>query len=413
MPKAEHKVRKHHPFSPSKLQILEACPKFKGLEGSNEAAERGTMMHEASETLDFSKLNQEETEAVHDYLDFIAACKDQLPGCEELTEIRVAVDSWETTAGFLDKALISEDKTVAWVIDLKTGYGDIEDADNNLQGMAYGIGIRRLYPTVQTVKVSFYMPRQARKESTHEFTAVELDSEYARIVAIVKRAKRARYSKGFDMAVPHTSVCRFCAHYTKCPKVAGLVTEVSKHMPIRVFSVEEMATCDDPEKLGQIMDMFKFLDEFSKPVKSRILAIAKSGGEVKGYSLTCIAEREVVDEAKVVELVKQELVEGLGVPEDKAGELVSGCYSFSLPAAESVISDQAPKGAKMAAKGNFREKLRASGAVLDSTPKVFLKRSAKADPLPAITFGAGGAPFGLPLQDAPSSEGANGKLYFD
>lgn len=416
---AAHKARKHHPFSPSKLQILEACPRFRGTEGTNEAAERGTLMHEASETLDFSKLTREEAGAVHAYLDFIAASKDALPGCVELTEIRVAIDPQETTAGFLDKVLISADETEAHVIDLKTGFGDIEDADNNLQGMAYSIGVRRKYPKLRKVKVSFYMPRQAKQESTHEFTSEELDAAYARIVMVVKRAKRAKFTKGFEMAVPHTGVCRFCAFFDgdngtkpRCPKAGNLVTRATKHMPIEVPTLEEMTTSDDPIVLGKVMDFFKFLEEWQKPIKSRILSIARNGGEVNGYSVSCIPEREVVDEPKVVELVREELTVKLGLTPEQAENALSGCYTFSLSAAESVVSDAAPKGAKKQAKEELRDKFREAGAVQDSTPKVFLKRAAKFE-CPANLAFQSGFSSAAPLKDAPASEGAGGKMYLD
>lgn len=415
MATAQHKARKHHPFSPSKLGVYEACPKFKGLEGTNEAAERGTLMHEASETLDFTKLTEEESEAVHDYLAFIADAKDAMPGCTELTEIQVSIDDMDTTSGFLDKVLLSADMTFAHVIDLKTGYGDIEDADSNLQGLAYAIGVRRRHPTVRRVKVSFFMPRQARSESTAEFTAEELDAAYARIVAVVRKAKRAKYSKGFEMAVPHTGTCRFCEHLVKnrCQKAAGIVSQVGKHMPIQVFSIEEMTTATDPVKLGQILDLLKFIDEVSKPIKARITEMVKMGHTVQGYGLSCISEREVVD-AKLVEKIAVEEMTALGDLDPEA--TLDTCRKLSLSAVESELSNLAPKGAKQKAKELFRERILESGAVVKSTPKVFLKRDAKAEPLPDFMFKTGGEfTGGLPsLTTAIDSaeSGSNGKMYF-
>jgi len=411
----KHKARAHHPFSPSKLQILEACPKFMGTEGTNEAAERGTLMHESSENLDFSKLTREESDAVRAYLHFISEAKEAMPGCIELTEIRVSIDPEETTAGFLDKVLISADETEAHVIDLKTGFGEIEDADNNLQGMAYSIGVMRRYPKLRRVKVSFYMPRQAKKESTHEFSAEDLDQSYARIVVIVRRAKRAKFTPGFEMAVPNTGVCRFCAHFdgqngrkTRCPKAAALVTRATKHMPIEVPTIEEMTTSDDPVVLGKVMDFFKFLDEWQKPIKSRILSMARNGCEVHGYAVSCIPEREILDPRKVHDLAVEEL-KALGKVGEEADMEVAGAYTLSLSAVESVISDAAPKGAKKQAKEDFRSKLRESGAIQDSTPKVFLKRASKFECPANLAFQPGGG--ALPISQAPTETGKDGKDY--
>lgn len=374
----EHTTRKHHPYSPSKLQYFEACPKFSSSEGSNEAAERGSMMHEASETLDFSKLTQSEADAVRAYLGFIDEAKAELgEGVVDLIEIKVAVDDLDTTTGFLDRALLSADGLFAHVIDLKTGYGDIEHASNNLQGLAYALGIRRRYPTVRTIKVSFVTPRQATFSSTHEFTADQLDAEYRRIVQVVKNAKRAKRSKGFDMARPSTATCRFCSHYlTKCTKSAGVLTTVGKHVPVSFIDPETMMTTDDPAELSRVLDLLKFLDEFQKPIKNRITAMAMQGVEIPGYSLVTVAEREVVSEEAALTALTAELI-AKGVSDDDIGPTLKKAYSFKLSAAERVVSDLAARGEKRNAIAAFRDRLREAGAVMDSTPKVFLKRELK------------------------------------
>ena len=51
---------KHAKHSPSSLGYKEICPAFRGRSGTNPAAEEGTLMHEALEKDDFSKLNEEQ-----------------------------------------------------------------------------------------------------------------------------------------------------------------------------------------------------------------------------------------------------------------------------------------------------------------------------------------------------------------
>lgn len=395
--------------------MAEACPKFKGIDKENEASKRGTAMHQASETFDYAGLTREETNAVHSYLDYIDTAKAEMPGCTELVEVRVSIDPQETTAGFLDRALISADETEAHVIDLKTGFGAVEDANNNLQGMAYAIGIRRLYPTLRRIRVSFVMPRQATFKSVHDFTAEQLDDCYTRIVAIVRKAKRAKYSAGFDLASPHTGVCRFCAHSNRCPKAAKPLSEFSKHQPIRVFTLEEMMAVDDPKTMGQVLDFIKFLDEVTKPAKDRITEIVKSGGEVEGYSLSCISEREIVDPDAVAQLGMGALM-AQGLDAAKAEETVKDCYTLSLTALDSALSDAAPRGFKVKAKAAMKVAMREAGAITDATPKVFLKRSKDREALPTVTFNRSGGLFdsqNIPAAAAPMSIGTNGKNYMD
>ena len=53
-------MAKHARHSPSSLGYKEICPAFYGKSGTNAAAEEGTLMHEALETDDYSKLNEEQ-----------------------------------------------------------------------------------------------------------------------------------------------------------------------------------------------------------------------------------------------------------------------------------------------------------------------------------------------------------------
>lgn len=372
-----HAQRAHHPYSPSGLQLKESCPKFVSVEGENEASIRGTAQHEATETLDLSKLTQDERYAVNHCLAVLEEARDSMPGCTELMEIRVSVDDLDTSSGFLDRALISADGKYAQVLDWKFGFGDIERAGNNLQGMAYAIGIRRLYPTLEHIRVRFITPRQAETETTHEFTAAELDECYRRIRAVVARAKKAKRARNFDMATPATSTCRFCGHLGKCPKAGGLLTEVGKHMPVAFVPPDAMLTAEDPEEIGRILDLLKYLDDFAKPIKNRFTEMAKAGVEIRGYSVASIASREVTNEEACATMVYHELVDKLGKSGEEALELAKGSYRFTLSAAESVLSDAAPRGEKRKVVEDFRNRLREAGAIMDGTPKVFLKRDAK------------------------------------
>jgi hypothetical protein len=374
----EHGERKHHPFSPSKLDYFAACPSFQSTEGTNEAAIRGTMQHEASESLDFSKLTQREADGVRSYLQFIENAKAEMgDDTMEFMEIKVKVDDFDTTSGFLDRALLNKDATKAHIIDLKTGFGDINHASVNLQGCAYAIGFRRRFPTVREIKVSFVTPYQATFESTHTFTADELDEEYRNIVAVVDRAKKAKADGDFAMATPSLATCRFCAHYlTKCDKTTSLMSTVGKHMPVAFIDPETMATTDDPAVMSRVLDLLKFLDEFAKPLKNRITEIAKSGVEIPGYSLVSISEREVISPTEAMNVLEGELL-NLGKSSTEVAELVKGATVFKLSAAESVVSDLCPRGEKKKGIAAFRDRLRESGAIMDASPKVFLKRELK------------------------------------
>ena len=61
-----HSERAHAEFGPSGLKYVKACPGFKGKEGTSEAAEKGTRIHEALEVHDPSALRDEEELGIYE-----------------------------------------------------------------------------------------------------------------------------------------------------------------------------------------------------------------------------------------------------------------------------------------------------------------------------------------------------------
>jgi hypothetical protein len=61
-----HSERAHAEFGPSGLKYVKACPGFKGKEGTSEAAEKGTRIHEALEVHDPSALHDEEEVEIYE-----------------------------------------------------------------------------------------------------------------------------------------------------------------------------------------------------------------------------------------------------------------------------------------------------------------------------------------------------------
>lgn len=375
----EHSERKHAEHSPSALKSYSMCPSFGKRDGTNPAAERGTLMHTASETLDFSGLFEREVDAVREYLMFIEEAKEAMPGCTELTEVQVFIDAHETTFGFLDKALISTDGTHAHIADLKTGVGSVEPAEHNKQGKAYALGLLLKYPKLRTVTVSFFKPFQYPKEDSHTFTVEALRAAYDELVGIIGMAKLAATLPADDwsMAQPHNDLCRFCGKLKDCPKGSGIMSAMGKHLPVAFIDPTVMLTSEEPEELGRIMDLMRYLEDYMKPVRNRITEMAKQGKPPEGYELVSVATREVVNEDAVATALLMELKD-LGLTEEEAFERVRSAYTVRLSTAEGILSDSAAKGKKRAAKAKFGETLLVTGAVSYTAPKTWLKRITKA-----------------------------------
>jgi hypothetical protein len=95
-----------------------------------------------------------------------------------------------TTAGYCDFAAISEDGTRAELVDHKFGRNAVTNADQNLQGIAYMLGLKKRFPGLKTCTVRFIMPH-IDHESEHTFDISNPDSYHLRVRTVVCRAVEA------------------------------------------------------------------------------------------------------------------------------------------------------------------------------------------------------------------------------
>lgn len=193
--------RFHHPYGPSKLQFLEACPAYDSAQGNSAAAETGTRQHTVAETgADDLSLSDEEAAAAAAAMSFVASHKEllkeeaQLSGGEvlDLREVYLPIDNEETTGGTADQILISGDRKRAIMVDFKYGRWAVAEARTNIQGIAYALSIFHAYPTVASVAVHFFQPAVAT-ENNATFYRADVPELLLRIKTIVARAKAAKF----------------------------------------------------------------------------------------------------------------------------------------------------------------------------------------------------------------------------
>src|SRR5688572_2767946 len=253
-------TRKHHIYSPSSLQAREGCAKFTQRQGPvHEMAITGTMQHDMAESqVDDDRLPDYRAQAVAECIRFGEERAKLYPGCRIIKEDYLPIDDellaatetveftikdpdtglecpgyrqevfWYrgTTAGYLDYAIVSADERQAEIIDYKFGNNAVEEASNNAQGIGYALGLRKKFPKLQRIKVTFIMPH-LDYISEHTFTTADFGAMYLRVVTIVRRSIEAHSRPDdFSMATPNTSSCLFCGLVGKCPKVTDFALRV-------------------------------------------------------------------------------------------------------------------------------------------------------------------------------------------
>lgn len=396
--------RLHHPYSPSSLQNLEACPCFQNRDSNNAAAVAGTLAHSVTETgEDDQRLSDDEALRAADCLDFYERQKQLLEdertraalhssvvlaSVIDLCEAYLPVDNCvfhepmlnpasgeiematieATTAGYVDRALINWNRKRAVLLDWKFGAWAVEEAQTNLQAIAYTLGIFKKYPTLEEVKFFFKLP-QLDLVTEATFTRAQIPNLYLRVQTVVERARVAREKvRGDDFlfATPRVPACNFCANLGRCPKVAEFACKVgAKFHPLEIPSDITPTGLKSPEdttlglRLSQVMAVWA--KAFRAQVTERV--IGKGDEPPPGFKIMTRADREIVDTKKFRDVTLKY------VTSDELMALAT--YTFGN--VEDKIKEAAPRGTKKQTLEEYQQALFKSGAVKKGEAYSFLK----------------------------------------
>jgi hypothetical protein len=381
--KTETTEREHHPFSPSTLQYREACPYFEPSKVENAAATAGTLQHVAVDSpLDHAHLSDAQAAAVKDCQAYFNELKSDYPGCQVLIEQYLPIDDYRgkfkdwngeihphlaTTAGYLDRAIVSKDRKSADICDWKFGEWDVEPAENNVQGISYLLGIVRKIPSIDKVTVRFVMPY--RDEITyHTFHRPEFQALHQRIRAIVFRAVEAREKRDFTQATP-CSACIFCANAGRCDALTAMVIRVGqKFSPLQIPEDITPTLVQNSEQSGLGLRLTTVVTAWAQAYRAQKTVQALESGVVPdGYSLVGMSERKIIDPEKLREVCVQ-----FGLTEAE----VNGSARYFITTIDELIRAKAPRGSKDAAIEVISQALLDAGAI-EKTPEVACLRMKK------------------------------------
>jgi len=396
--------RKHHEYSPSTLQSLEACPCYRSRPSTHIRTIIGTISHKVTETReDDNRLDDEDALAVAECLDFYdkrlqlaqairqkeindlnAKAEDVLEGFKfgapeiiELRETYLAVDKIKfsdgvesTTAGYVDRVIIAHTRTYAELFDWKFGMWPVEKAENNLQGMAYVLGLFREYPTLESARFWFKQPNTG--EISHVLITRDMVTEiYLRIQTVVARARVAREliaQNDWSMANPMVPVCNFCDNIGRCQKVLDIALKVGKKFyPLEIPEHITPTMVQDPHNTSLAMRLSAILAVWAKSYRSATTdrVIRRDADCPEGFVLTPHTDRIV----KNVEALRQVALKYISEKEYDA--LLSKEPPFGT--LEDAIKDKAPRGQKNALLKKFQAEIMECGAVSKSDSYTYLR----------------------------------------
>lgn len=359
--------RKHHPFSPSQLQALEACPSYQTVGLYNEKARLGTLQHTAAETgEDNDEFSDEQAAAVSAAILFVNTQRTILEEeaarvnggkILDLSEVYLPVDAEETTGGYADSLLISHDRKRAVLTDFKFGQWAAEPAANNLQGIAYSLGAFFKFPTLEEVDVHFFQPALNVAVNSVNWNREDVPEMLLRVKTVVARAKLARSQGTFQTVNPTVPGCLFCANLAVCPAVMSLVLRVGhKFHAVDVPNDITPSVVLDAKNSTMGMRLSSLVSAWAYAFRSlttdRVLRGAAPVPE--GYIIAQSAgKRKILDAGKFKDAALTYLTK----------EVYDTTVEPQLGKVETAIKDTAPRGMKDNTVKEFKALLLESGAV--------------------------------------------------
>lgn len=382
--------RLHHDYSPSKLQFLEACPGFEGMQSTNAASELGTKIHDAIESGKYEGqgFTDEQIDAIIGCIAYYQAAVAEWPGATLYTEVYLPIDADNTTAGYIDIGIVSADGKHGKIKDWKTGQNAVEPAENNLQGMAYLLGLLFNHaPNLEDCEVEFVMPFQGQGGivDRHTFKRAEFAAMHLRIKTIVARAKVA--TAAFKEAkaagktcdhpslTPNTSTCLFCANLAHCHAVQKVALAVGKkYNPLVVPDSINPSLITNPVTAGRALEFFAVIAALASAYRQEATnkALTDENFMPEGYQIVTSVRRKVEDNLKFAQTLQD-----YGFTQEE----IMQCCEFTLGPAEKVASNKAERGEKKAAVEGLALMLSSNGATTEGAPVSMLKKKKVSAPV--------------------------------
>jgi hypothetical protein len=244
------------------------------------ASEEGTLLHDAMEFDDPSKLETEEQLWAYDTCQAkIQQIIESCPGrFRDLREVKTIIRG--LTYGYADRVIIDLVQKIVHVIDYKFGRGAVDHAEFNLQLHAYGVGMLERFKSYNELRLHLVAPR-IPDFTEAVFRRDLVDVTRSRIENIISEA-----ASPFKQPVGGEH-CAFCTNKPRCPVMNKAVSDVVRgagYLPLPdEFLPEKIVSAEDRAKS---MLLARILPDWCTLVKqNNVSAVLEYGVEIPGFSL--------------------------------------------------------------------------------------------------------------------------------
>ena len=380
----EHNERPHAERSASQLPMLLMCAGYRPNRNSKVhwVTAQGTRGHEALDTGDSAELESGFEEKMVATCEAYAARFVEL-GAEVHNEIRV--DTIEGRWGYTDRLIINVDGT-AHLLDWKfVRAKEPADADINLQGKDYVVGIFQdpRFAKIRTLDVHFVMPRlNVVTRTSRPFTRDDLPTLKLEILAVLARAKQTDSKKWRGASLrPSYDACKYCGAAGSCVALRRIADQIGRAydpegygrkpaIPLQTHASQ----VSDPAARGQLQELASLMGTWAASVRHHNLqsSLDDEKNVPAGYVLDWSKGKRYVTSAEGLLLVANEF--GLQVQ-----DLIDAA-TLSWTKVEETLRDKAARGEKAQLVAQFNQRLTELGAVErpEPTPKLVRARPTRA-----------------------------------
>lgn len=366
----------HAKFSPSSLKSFEACPSFHTRDGeTNAIAERGNRIHHALETGDYSQLQDEDERTVasmcHSFtIDLLESKGWKFPKLRRINELKLPIDLGEGIKTFGTCDVLAAHGEEAVLIDFKTGYGKIDDAETNAQAQAYVLGAFQKFPEIQKIEFYFVIPHRD-EVSVGTYTRADIDRIKLRFNTVIRRAEAARAGElpPEEAFKPAFGLCEYCGYQTRCQKLSDMMLSAARKYDTITPLPENIhgSANDDPKVLAEMLKIAPIVEAWASGVRKRCIDLAiQEGVEFPGFKkVERRAARSITTALGAYEAVKDEV---------SLTDFLETCDKVSISKLEEKFSATAKRGKKNNAKQLLECRLKDAGILKEDTGYIYLKQ---------------------------------------
>ena len=275
----------------------------------------------------------------------------------------------EKIFGTVDRVIVKDSHVD--LVDFKFGRGEVDDADINIQGQAYLLGVMDKFPDLETATVHFILPRRD-EVLTHDYTRADMEDIRLRIDLIIGKATAED-----PELKPNTEGCRYCRHKLNCSalsdKLLPLAQKYDKAVgdfELKLWGSSSPAEIEDPDTLAKMLNVAQVVDRWAEAAKRQALKLAvEEGLEIPGYNLHYRNATLKIESGQDA----YDTLSDLLTPE----EFMDAC-NVSLTNLAKTYAQKLPRGDKKNARAVIETRLEESGALPpeeDRDRNPFLRKS--------------------------------------